>query len=69
MIEEEFLDGPTMGGRPYGAPKSTLALGDHRSDEDAICGPPQPLQGCRRVNSSPWAGNSPKQAQVALGRK
>ena len=69
MMKEEFLEGPTMGGRPYGAPKSTSALGDDRSDDDAICEPPQPLRDCRRVNSSRWAGNSPKQARVALGRK
>ena len=40
-------------------PSLSQALGDDRSDDDAICEPPQPLRGCRRVNSSPWAGNSP----------
>ena len=38
---------------PMEPPKSTSALGDDRSDGDAICEPPQPLRGCRRVNSSP----------------
>ena len=49
--------------------ESISALGDDRSDDDAICEPPQLLRGCRRVNSSPWAGNSPKQVRGAFGRK
>ena len=27
LMKEEFLAGPTMGGRPYGAPKSTSSSG------------------------------------------
>ena len=50
-------------------PSLPRALGDDRSDDDAICEAPQPLRGCRRVNSSPWAGNNPKQAWGALCRK
>ena len=50
-------------------PRLPRALGDDRSDDDAICEPPQPLRGCRRVDSSLWAGNNPKQAWGALGRK
>ena len=32
---------PTMGRRPYGAPKSIRWLGDDHSDDDAICELPQ----------------------------
>ena len=30
---------PTMGGRPYGAPKSIRWLGDDHSDDDDVCEP------------------------------
>ena len=30
---------PTMGGRPYGAPKSIMWLGDDHSDDDDVCEP------------------------------
>ena len=63
---------PTMGGRPYGAPKSIKWLGDDHSDEDAICELPQgalirrlrlvgpPVVATLNRRGSPWVGSDPK---------
>ena len=63
---------PTMGRRPYGAPKSIMWLGDDHSDDDAIRESPQAGALIRRLGlvcsaqptlnrrGSPWVGNDPK---------